>query len=140
YDKAADEQYEEFAQFFARVFRSQFIAFLGNVIAAFPVALLLIWAIDQLFDYNIATSKFPVLLGDLNPITSNALFHAGIAGFFLFISGIIAGYIANRDKYEHVYYRIQEHPILKKTIGKANTKKLSKLYEKKWAGIISNFW
>lgn len=138
--KATKEQYIAFAQFFARVFRSQFIAFVGNVIAAFPVALLLIWAIYQFSDYDIAANKWPTLLNDLNPITSNAILHAAIAGFFLFISGIIAGYIANRDKYEHVYYRIQEHPILKKTLGKDKAKKLSKLYEKKWAGIISNCW
>ncbi len=137
---SADEKYLIFARFFARVFRSQFIAFVGNVIMAFPMALLLIWGIDKIFDYNIAAQKWTTLLNDLSPVGSAAIFHAAIAGFFLFISGIIAGSIANRDKYDHVYYRIQEHPILKKVFGKSKTKKIAKLYEKKWAGVVSNFW
>lgn len=133
-------KYKEFAIFFSRVFRSQFIAFVGNVIIAFPVSLLGIWLIEKTFHYNIAQEKWPVLLNDLNPVTSAAIFHAAIAGIFLFLSGIIAGSIANRDKHNHIYYRIQEHPLLKLSLGKKWTKKLASLYEKKWAGIISNFW
>jgi site-specific recombinase len=133
-------KYKEFAIFFARVFRSQFIAFVGNVIIAFPVSLLGIWLIDIVFHYNIAKGKWPILINDLNPIYSAAIFHAAIAGVFLFLSGIIAGSIANRDKHNHIYYRIQEHPLLKLSLGKRMTKKLASLYEKKWAGIISNFW
>ena len=134
------DKYHNFAVFFARVFRSQFIAFLGNVIFSFPVALLLIWGIDSMLNYNIAEQKWFTLINDLSPVSSPAVFHAAIAGFFLFISGIIAGSIANRDKYKSVYYRIQEHPILKKTFGKEKTMKIANFYEKKWAGIISNFW
>lgn len=135
-----EDRYRNFAGFFAQVFRSQFIAFFGNVIFAFPVALFIIWGIDQLFNYNIAEQKWFTLINDLSPMSSPAVFHAAIAGCFLFVSGIIAGSIANRDKYHSVYYRIQEHPILKKTFGKEKTKKLAKFYEKKWAGIISNLW
>jgi site-specific recombinase len=135
-----DYKYKEFAIFFARVFRSQFIAFAGNVIIAFPVSLLGIWTIDQIFHYNIAKEKWPTLISDLNPIYSPAIFHAAIAGVFLFLSGIIAGSIANRDKHNHIYYRIQEHPLLKMSLGKRWTKKLASVYENKWAGIISNFW
>ena len=40
------EKYQAFAILFARVFRSQFIAFVGNVIMAFPVSLFGIWLID----------------------------------------------------------------------------------------------
>lgn len=134
------DKYQSFAVFFARVFRSQFIAFFGNVMMAFPVALFLIWGLDQLIHYNIAEKKWFTLVNDLNPIGSPAIFHAAIAGCFLFISGIIAGWIANRDKHSSVYYRIQEHPILKKTFGKEKTLKIAKFYEKRWAGIVSNFW
>lgn len=139
-DVDEDEKHRTFAEFFARVFRSQFIAFVGNVIVAFPVALLLIWLIDVTFNYNIAVTKWFNLINDISPVTSPAIFHAAIAGVFLFLSGIIAGSVANRDKYQHIYYRIQEHPFLKMTFGKVRTQKIAKLYEKKWAGIISNFW
>ncbi len=135
-----DDKYLSFAIFFSRVFRSQFIAFLGNVIFAFPVAMILIWGIEQIFHYNIAEQKWNKLLTDLNPVESKAVLHAAIAGFFLFISGIIAGSIANRNKHFSVYYRIQEHPILKKTFGKERTMKIAKVYEKYYAGVTSNFW
>ncbi|KGO91817.1 recombinase [Flavobacterium subsaxonicum WB 4.1-42 = DSM 21790] len=134
------EKHEAFAEFFARVFRSQFIAFVGNVILAFPVAWLGIWLIDIVFGYNLALTKWYHLVTDLSPIHSLAILHAAIAGIFLFLSGIIAGSVANRDKHRHVYYRIQEHPLLKKSFGRIRAKKLAKLYEKKWAGIISNWW
>jgi site-specific recombinase len=134
------EKYEAFAILFARVFRSQFIAFVGNVIMAFPVSLLGIWLIDYTLDYNIVATKWQTLLIDISPIHSLAIFHAAIAGVFLFLSGIISGSIANRDKHNQIYFRIAEHPLLKRSLGKARTLKLSKLYEKRWAGIISNFW
>jgi len=135
-----NEKYGSFAILFARVFRSQFIAFVGNVIMAFPVSLLGIWLIDTIFEYNIAAGSWKKLLVDISPIHSLAIFHAAIAGIFLFLSGIISGSVANRDKHSEVYFRIQEHPFLKRTLGKTRTLKLSNLYETKWAGIISNFW
>ncbi|MHA3787552.1 site-specific recombinase [Flavobacterium hauense] len=135
-----DEKHRAFAKFFARVFRSQFIAFVGNVITAFSIPLLGIWLIDIIFDYNLALTKWYHLIRDLSPIHSMAVLHAAIAGIFLFLSGIIAGAVANRDKYQHIYYRIQEHPLLKMSLGRTRTKKIADLYEKKWAGIISNFW
>lgn len=135
-----DEKYQSFAKLFARVFRSQFIAFVGNVIMAFPVALLGIWLIDYYLDYNIAATKWPKLITDLSPVHSLSIFHAAIAGVFLFLSGIISGSIANRDKHNQIYFRIQENPMLKRTFGRYKTRKIADLYEKKWAGIVSNFW
>ncbi|MGV3460785.1 MAG: site-specific recombinase [Flavobacterium sp.] len=135
-----DEKHRTFAEFFARVFRSQFIAFVGNVVFAFPVALLGIWLIDITFHYNIALTKWYTLVKDLSPIHSLAILHAAIAGVFLFLSGIIAGSIANRHKHGNVYYRIAEHPLLKKSFGRIRTQKIAKVYENKYAGIVSNFW
>ncbi len=134
------EKYTAFAFLFARVFRSQFIAFVGNVIMAFPVSLFGIWIIDYYFDYNIAAIKWGSLVQDLSPIHSLAIIHAAIAGVFLFLSGIISGSVANRDKHNQVYYRIAENPFLKRSLGIKRTLALSRLYEKRWAGVISNFW
>ena len=137
---SADEKHKSFAKLFARLFRSQFIAFVGNVAMAFPVSLIGIWLIDMAFDYNIAEQKWNKLIVDLSPIESMAIFHAAIAGLFLFLSGIISGSIANRDKHFEVKYRIEEHPWLKMTFGKETTKKLASWYDKKWPGMMSNFW
>lgn len=134
------QKYGAFAILFARVFRSQFIAFVGNVVMAFPIAVAGAMAIEYFLATNIVVGKSYKLLNDLSPIHSLALVHAGIAGIYLFLSGIISGSVTNRDKHNQVYYRIQEHPLLKKSLGKRTTAKLAAIYEKKWAGIISNFW
>lgn len=133
-------RYWKFAELFARLFRSQFIAFIGNVVMAFPMSFFLVWVIQQLFQVNIASAKWLHLVNDLNPIKTPLILHASIAGIFLFLSGIIAGSISNRDKHNSVYYRIQEHPLLKKIFGQAKTNKIASFYEKKWAGIVSNIW
>ncbi|MBF6608084.1 MAG: recombinase [Flavobacterium sp.] len=133
-------KYHTFAVLFARVFRSQFIAFVGNVLTAFSVPLLLSWLIHLATGENLGWIKWEALVVDQSPLHSPALFHASIAGVYLFLSGIISGSVANRDKHNSVYYRIQEHPLLKKSLGRARAKKIAGIYEKKGAGVISNFW
>lgn len=139
-DGVDELKYLDFALLFARVFRTQFIAFVGNVVMAFPVALLGIYFIDHYYEYNIAATKWKTLVVDLSPVHSMAIFHSAIAGVFLFMSGIIAGYVANRDKHFQIPKRIAEHPKLKRWFGKKFTFKLSLIYEKKWPGISSNVW
>ncbi|WP_313806218.1 recombinase [Flavobacterium sp.] len=134
------EKHSSFAHLFARLFRSQFIAFVGNVIVAFPVSLVGIWLIDLTFHSNIAETKWNKLLTDASPVDSPAIFHAAIAGVFLFLSGIISGSVSNRNKHQQVYYRIQEHPFLKITFGIEKTRNFAKWIENNWAGVISNFW
>ncbi len=133
-------KHEDFAILFSRLFRSQFIAFVGNVVIAFPIAFLLIWGIDFIFDYNIAHSKADKLLNELSPISSPAIFHSAIAGVFLFLSGVISGSISNSNKHNRFAFRIQEHPVLKMGLGKEGAKKLASWMDKKWAGVASNFW
>ncbi|MDD2983578.1 MAG: recombinase [Crocinitomicaceae bacterium] len=135
-----DIKYRSFAELFARLFRSQFIAFVGNVLLAFPVSLIGIWLLDFIFNINFAESKWPKLLTDNSPIHSPAIFHAAIAGVFLFLAGIISGSISNSNKHNQLYYRIQEHPILKMSLGKARTMRIANWFEKKWAGVASNIW
>ncbi|MGG5507479.1 MULTISPECIES: site-specific recombinase [unclassified Myroides] len=127
-----------FAKLFARLVRSQFIAFIGNVILAFPIALLLMWGVDSAFDINLAQKEWKGMLIDADPIESKALFHAGIAGIFLFLSGIISGNVSNRNKHNRVFYRIQEHPWLKHNFGIQRSTKIANWVDTKWPGIASN--
>ena len=136
----SENKHGSFAQLFARLFRSQFIAFVGNVFMAFPVAMLGIWLIDYAFDYNIAFEKSSKLLYDLSPVHSAALFHAAIAGVFLFLSGIISGNVSNKNKHNQVYFRIKEHPVLKQNLGIVKTNAIAKWFENHWPGVVSNGW
>lgn len=134
------QQYGAFAELFARLFRSQFIAFVGNVLLALPMALGITVLIELVSGWNISATKWEGLVTDLSPVHSLALPHAAIAGVFLFLSGIIAGSVANRGKHERIALRIRKHPWLLATIGHPRTEKLARFYEKHWAGILSNFW
>lgn len=136
----ANDKHKLFAKLFARIFRTQFIAFVGNVLFAFPISLFLIWIFDFALGTNLAASKAPKLINDLSPIHSLAIFHAAIAGVFLFLSGIISGNISNRNKHYQVAYRIQENPFLKQTFGIQKTKNISNWVNDNWAGVVSNMW
>ena len=139
-ESSSEKNYKEFANLVAKLSRTQFIAFVGNVLWSFPVALAIIYGMDWFLDKNYATLKADKLLKDLNPIESKAILHACIAGFFLFISGIISGNISNSSIFNQVPERISQSPFLNQVIGAKNSKKLSDFYTKHWAGIISNFW
>ena len=139
-ESSSDKNYKEFANLVAKLSRTQFIAFVGNVLWSFPVALAIIYGMDWFLDKNFAAAKADKLLKDLNPIESKAILHACIAGFFLFISGIISGNISNSSIFNQVPERISQSPFLNQVIGAKNSKKLSDFYTKHWAGIISNFW
>ena len=139
-ESSSDKNYKEFANLVAKLSRTQFIAFVGNVLWSFPVALAIIYGMDWFLDKNFAIAKADKLLKDLNPIESKAILHACIAGFFLFISGIISGNISNSSIFNQVPERISQSPFLNQVIGAKNSKKLSDFYTKHWAGIISNFW
>ncbi len=134
------KNYVDFAHLVSKLFRTQFIAFMGNVLLAFPVALLIIYGMDVVFKQNFAVEKSANMLRDLDPVQSKAIFHACIAGFFLFISGIISGNVANSSRFYHIPKRIEKNPFLNYFAGKKTAKGISEYYAKNWAGIISNMW
>lgn len=132
--------YAEFAHVVSQLFRSQFIAFIGNVLLSFPVSLLIIYGLEILFKQNFAFDKSTRLLHDLNPFDSKAILHASIAGVFLFISGVISGNISNNSVFFQIPKRIAKNPFLNYFLGEKIAKRLSDYYSKNWAGIVSNFW
>ncbi|MFC3158299.1 Site-specific recombinase [Chryseobacterium arachidis] len=132
--------YTEFAHLVSKLFRSQFIAFVGNVLLSFPVALLIIYGLDVFFSQNLAVERSDRLLKDLDPFRSKAILHASIAGFYLFISGIISGNIGNNSVFYQIPERIAKNFSIRRLLGKRFAKSLSKYYAKNWPGIVSNFW
>ena len=139
-DQKTTKNFESLSQLVARVWRSQFIAFTGNVFMAFPVALGLLYLWGMIFETNPAAYKASKMIYELNIFSSPAIFHSAIAGVFLFISGLIAGHVSNKTKYRRVPQRIKEHPALKQILSSGTREKLASFYEKNWGGIISNFW
>lgn len=131
---------KEFAHLVSKLFRSQFIAFVGNVLLSFPIALIIIYGLDVFFSQNLAVERSDKLLKDLDPFKSKAVLHACIAGFYLFISGIISGNIGNNSVFYQIPERIAKNLSIRRVFGKNFAKGLSKYYAKNWPGIVSNFW
>ncbi|PZU87641.1 MAG: recombinase [Chryseobacterium sp.] len=132
--------YMEFAHVVSQLFRSQFIAFVGNVLLSFPVSLIIIYGLEILFKQNFAFDKSTKLLYDLDPFQSKAILHASIAGVFLFISGVISGNISNNSVFFQIPKKKKKNPFINYFFGQKIAKRLSVYYSKNWAGIISNFW
>lgn len=130
----------EFAHLVSKLFRSQFIAFVGNVLLSFPIALIIIYGLDVFFSQNLAVERSDKLLKDLDPFQSKAILHACIAGFYLFISGIISGNIGNNSVFYQIPERISKNISIRRFFGKNFAKGMSAYYAKNWPGIVSNFW
>jgi len=139
-NKEKQKHYTEFSTLFTRLFRSQFIAFVGNVFGAFPVSMLLAIGMSYLSGYNIATKKSLHLLEDLNIWHTPVFLHACIAGIFLFLSGIIAGNVASVNNFNNFYYRLSEHPFLKGFFGKVRMQRVANWMQQKWPSVVSNVW
>jgi len=130
---------EQIAEMVVRVWRSQFISFAGNLIAAFPMALLL----AELYRLAVGVppagpEKSQLLLADVHPWESGALFFAAVAGFFLFIAGLVSGYFDNRNLYRKLSVRIGSHPLLVKVAGPDRSKRVGKFVDKHGGALVGN--
>ncbi|MGP5103444.1 site-specific recombinase [Psychrobacter celer] len=122
------------------ILRTQFIAIMGNVMLAIPVALIISFAWLQYTGAPmIDTTKAEHLLHDLDPFRSLALPHAAIAGVYLFLSGLIAGYYDNLAVYNHVGARIQRHRLLQYVLPKSWLQRLGGFVEANLGAIMGNF-
>lgn len=122
------------------ILRTQFIAIMGNVMMAIPVALLISFAwLQYTGTPMIGSERADHLLHDLDPFRSLALPHAAIAGVYLFLSGLIAGYYDNLAVYNHVGARIQRHRLLKAILPPSWLKRLGGFVEANLGAIMGNF-
>lgn len=129
------------AQLVIKVCRSQFAAILGNVMGALPVALLIGLAISQfLSSHQISSDNAIALMQEQNPFSSLALFYAAIAGFWLFVSGIVSGYFDNRCLYLDLPGRIRQHPILRAVLPNKLRHSLANYIDEHYGALWGNFF
>ena len=108
--------YAGLASLISKVSRSQFIAVLGNFLVALPVALLLILIINFFSETDLLDShKALSLINDIHLTESNSILFACIAGVWLFLSGIISGWIDNVYHFRRVSERLKNLFIFKAT-------------------------
>lgn len=102
----------------SKVSRSQIASFAGNLVIVFPLTYCLALAWHMITGSKIAEGEGAMkLLADQHPWQSLALLYACFTGFFLFLSGIIAGYVENHVVYGKIPERLRTHPVLSYTMS-----------------------
>ena len=120
-----------------RVWRSQFISFVGNLMMALPVAILISIAYRQYFGAPIIDDILSTkLVKGIHPWKSGALIYAAIAGIFLFASGVFAGWVDNRNIYLRYPERIAQAKSVIWLLGKKNASTIGRFLDKR-AGILA---
>ncbi|PKN56379.1 MAG: hypothetical protein CVU56_16450 [Deltaproteobacteria bacterium HGW-Deltaproteobacteria-14] len=132
-------QLEQLAEMVVQVWRSQFISFLGNLVCAFPVAMLL----ADLFRVAsgappASAAKAELLLASVHPWLGGALFYAAVAGVFLFMAGLVSGYFDNRNLYRGLSRRVARHPWLVRGLGAARAERAGAFVDKHGGALLGN--
>ena len=123
----------------AKVSRSQIASFAGNLLVVFPGMYGIAWAYDKIFHNKILAGPAALkMLDDQHPWHSLSLLYACNAGFFLFHSGIIAGYIQNKIRFGRIPERLQTHPVLRLSMSKDRLRRLGNYVEKHAGSIVGN--
>lgn len=123
----------------SKVFRSQTASFVGNLIIVFPVTWLLAWAYDWIFGHPIiGAEEGMAMLRDQHPWQSLSLLYACNTGFFLFLSGIIAGYVQNKMNYARIERRLVEHPWLRLYISPKKLQRVAGYLNSHAGSLIGN--
>lgn len=135
--KAVDQK---LAKLSIDVIRSQGVAVFGNV----SVAMLLSMLIAAVYYFQ---TGMPILDAEsvqkqfksVLPLSQPSLIYAGIAGVWLFCSGIISGFFDNRADYLHLRHRLNQHPLLVKILPAKWRAYLANYVHHNYGAIMGNF-
>ncbi|WP_207512679.1 site-specific recombinase [Longitalea luteola] len=123
----------------SKVSRSQIASFIGNLIIVFPVTYLLVWLYDWATGHPLVQGEKAVqLLRDQHPWQSLSLLYACNTGFFLFLSGIIAGYVQNKINYGRIDKRLTEHPVLRLSLPANRLQKIATYINEHGGSLAGN--
>lgn len=128
------------AELLIRVGRTQLVAILGNVAMALAVAFAIGWFYTQSQGVPLISSeRYDYMLSGIHPWQSPALMYAAIAGVWLFISGLVAGYFDNRAAYLNLAARLEQHPFLRKFLSANARARFGAYIEEHYGALTSNF-
>ncbi len=135
-----DERLDRLAALAAQVSRSQWVSIAGNVVIGFLTALCITMVGRAFFGWEPVTAdKATHLLHELHPWKSLALFHAGIAGIYLFLSGLISGYYDNQSLFHRVPDRLRRVKWMRRTLGVARLDRVARYVEHNLGALTGNF-
>lgn len=121
--------------------RSQLAAIAGNVLVALPLAIAIsFYLYGEAGGHTITADKAHHLLQELEPFTSPALLYAAVAGVWLFMTGLISGYIDNRVVYNALELRLAQLPKLRAVLGARGAAWLGGYIAQNAGGLLGNIF
>jgi site-specific recombinase len=132
---------DRMAELINKVFRTQIMAVLGNLATTIPMA----WLLAMLYPYVtghhlVSPQKALHLIEDSDPVHSLALLHAGIAGVWLFVSGLVSGYYDNKALYTRMGQRVRQLRGLRRVLGSERLARLGRYLEDNLGGLMGNLY
>lgn len=138
-DSTTQQSIKGLALMIAKVSRSQFISFVGNLIIVFPLAALIAWIWQISVGTPLVDEKTAQhMLHDVHPFASPTWFYASITGVMLFISGIISGYYDNKVVYSHIPARLRRNKVLQKVLTKRGLIRFTIYIENNMGSLVGN--
>lgn len=129
------------ADLLIQVGRSQFIAVVGNVSVALPTAILIGVLYSLVFGAPVLDAEgVAYQQQQLTPFAGLALFHAAIAGVWLFVAGLISGFFDNRCAYLDLPARLRGHPLLRRLLSRDSRARLAHYVEHNYGALAGNFF
>ncbi len=116
--------------------RTQHAAIFGNVAIALPLAYAIVIALAGLGAHPVGDEKAHHLLHDIDPIRSLAIFHAAIAGVWLFCTGLVSGYFDNRAAEASLGERLAQR--LRGRLGAERAERVARYIDENMGGLAGN--
>lgn len=135
-----DARLDDIAKLAAKVSRTQWVSIAGNVSIGFLTALAIVMVGGVFLGWDpVTVTKADHLLHDLHPWKSLALFHAGIAGVYLFLSGLISGYYDNQSLFHRIPERLRRVKWLRRLLGQPRLDRVATYVEYNFGALAGNF-
>lgn len=123
----------------SKVSRSQMASFIGNLIVVFPLTYVLAWLYDLAFGKPLVGGEVAIkLLEAQHPWHSLSLLYACNTGVFLFLSGLIAGYVQNKMNYGRIAHRLMEHPFLRQNTSRKRLERIAHYLDSHAGSLAGN--
>ncbi len=123
----------------AKLSRSQLACLVGNLLLVFPLTYLLAWSFFKWTGNMIASGAAArQLLTDQQPFHSPALLYACFTGVFLFLSGLIAGYVENYMVYGKIGERLRNLSSFRNNFGEKRRYRIIHYLENNLGSLIGN--
>jgi site-specific recombinase len=135
----AQKDFVQMAITISKVCRTQFVSIFGNVFFVMPFTLLWLFLYEYITGVsflNEAAAEKQLIAN--HPLLSLSILYAAIAGLFLFISGLVSGYVDNRMVYAKIPERLPNQPLLKKIVPKKWLPKLIRFLQVRSGAIFGN--